>query len=77
VDCGFHVLYLDWVLDYIDSSKSYECVNTESISDIEYYNTNDGYKIVNFINVDSKIYVMVDKTIPINDNIILLHPDNI
>jgi len=34
---------------YIYLSKSYECVNTVSINDIEYYNTEDRYKFVDKI----------------------------
>jgi len=89
VPCVIFGLSIYLVSDYIYSSKSYECVNTESISDIEYYNTKDGYKFVNktvnFIDVDSKIYVMFDKTIPINEtfkcfiknNNIFVYPDSI
>ena len=31
------------------SNKSYECINTESISNSEYYNTKDGYNVINQI----------------------------
>jgi len=71
VPCVIGGLSIYLISDIFYPSKPYECVNTESINNIEYYNTKNGYKVVNqiinFINVDSKIYVMFDKTIPINE----------
>lgn len=89
VPCVIGGLSIYLISDIFYPSKPYECVNTESINNIEYYNTKNGYKvvnqIVNFINVDSKIYVMFDKTIPINEtfkcfiknNNIFVYPDSI
>jgi len=57
---------------FIDSSKAYQCVNTE-----------DGYKIVDFKNINYKNYVIDDKAILfqetfkcyLKDNKIILHLD--
>jgi len=85
--CFFLGFGIYFVVDNMYTRK-YECVNTDTISYIDYYNSGDGYKFinktVNFINVDNKSYVMFNQTIPINqpfecyikNGIIIIQVDN-